>query len=195
MGKNLHLGVCKCKCEKQYICALHLFLLVDRSLTGKYYFSRIQPEARDRSKGTSMETNIEPPPTLLLADDNPELLATLVEMLQTKYKIAAALPNGRSVLDQIGALAPDLVILDVSLGDLTGFEVARRLKEIGLKVKIIFLTVHEDIDFVSAAFDVGVSGYVFKSRVSQDLTRAIDIVLNGGRFSFVYPQEASRASH
>lgn len=142
-----------------------------------------------------METNIEPPPTLLLADDNPELLATLVEMLQTKYKIAAALPNGRSVLDQIGALAPDLVILDVSLGDLTGFEVARRLKEIGLKVKIIFLTVHEDIDFVSAAFDVGVSGYVFKSRVSQDLTRAIDIVLNGGRFSFVYPREASRASH
>ena len=103
-----------------------------------------------------METNIEPPPTLLLADDNPELLATLVEMLQTKYKIAAALPNGKSVLDQIGTLVPDLVILDVSLGDLTGFEVARRLKESDLKVKIIFLTVHEDIDFVSAAFDVGV---------------------------------------
>jgi DNA-binding NarL/FixJ family response regulator len=141
-----------------------------------------------------METNIEPPPTLLLADDNPELLATLVEMLQTKYKIAAALPNGKSVLDQIGTLVPDLVILDVSLGDLTGFEVARRLKDSGVKVKIIFLTVHEDIDFVSAAFDVGVSGYVFKSRVSQDLTRAIDIVLNGGRFSFLYPQETSRTN-
>jgi DNA-binding NarL/FixJ family response regulator len=141
-----------------------------------------------------METNIDPPPTLLLADDNPELLATLVEMLQTKYKIAAALPNGRSVLDQVGTLIPDLVILDVSLGDLTGFEVARRLKESGVRAKIIFLTVHEDIDFVSAAFDAGVSGYVFKSRVSQDLTRAIDIVLNGGRFSFVYPQETSRAN-
>jgi DNA-binding NarL/FixJ family response regulator len=141
-----------------------------------------------------METNIEPSPTLLLADDNPELLSTLVEMLQTKYKIAAALPNGKSVLDQIGMLVPDLVILDVSLGDLTGFEVARRLKETGVRAKIIFLTVHEDIDFVSAAFDVGVSGYVFKSRVSQDLTRAIDIVLNGGRFSFVYPQETSRAN-
>jgi DNA-binding NarL/FixJ family response regulator len=141
-----------------------------------------------------METNIEPPPTLLLADDNPELLATLVEMLQTKYKIAAALPNGKSVLDQIGTLVPDIVILDVSLGDLTGFEVARKLKESDLKVKIIFLTVHEDIDFVSAAFDVGVSGYVFKSRVSQDLTRAIDIVLNGGRFSFLYPQETSRTN-
>jgi DNA-binding NarL/FixJ family response regulator len=141
-----------------------------------------------------METNIKPPPKLLLADDNPELRATLVEMLQSKYKIAAALPNGTSVLDQIGMLLPDLLILDVSLGDLTGFEVARRLKDSGVKVKIIFLTVHEDIDFVSAAFDIGASGYVFKSRVSQDLVRAIDIVLNGGQFSFIYPQRTSRAN-
>jgi DNA-binding NarL/FixJ family response regulator len=137
-----------------------------------------------------MRTNIEMPPTLLLADDNPDLLATLVEMLQTKYKIAAALSNGTSVLNQIDTLRPDLVILDISLGDLTGFEVARRLKDSGFTAKIIFLTVHEDIEFVSAAFDIGASGYVFKSRVSQDLTRAIDVVLNGGRFSFVYPQSA-----
>jgi DNA-binding NarL/FixJ family response regulator len=141
-----------------------------------------------------MGTNLETRPALLLADDNPDLLATLVEMLQTKYRIAAALPNGTSVLDQMGALHPDLVILDISLGDLTGFEVARRLKDSGFTAKIIFLTVHEDVDFVSAAFDIGASGYVFKSRVSQDLTKAIDVVLNGGRFSFVYPQSTSRAN-
>jgi DNA-binding NarL/FixJ family response regulator len=143
---------------------------------------------------SSMGTNLETRPALLLADDNPDLLATLVEMLQTKYRIAAALPNGTSVLDQIGTLRPDLVILDISLGDLTGFEVARRLKDGGFTGKIIFLTVHEDVDFVSAAFDIGASGYVFKSRVSQDLIKAIDVVLNGGRFSFVYPQATSRAN-
>jgi DNA-binding NarL/FixJ family response regulator len=141
-----------------------------------------------------MGTNLETRPALLLADDNPDLLATLVEMLQARYRIAAALPNGTSVLDQIERLSPDLVILDISLGDLTGFEVARRLKESGFTAKIIFLTVHEDVDFVSAAFDIGASGYVFKSRVSQDLTKAIDVVLNGGRFSFVYPQSTSRAN-
>jgi DNA-binding NarL/FixJ family response regulator len=139
-----------------------------------------------------MRTDIERLPTLLLADDNPDLLATLVEMLQARYKIAAALPNGSSVLAQIGKLHPDLVVLDISLGDLTGFEVARRLKDSGFTAKIIFLTVHEDIEFVSAAFDIGASGYVFKSRVSQDLTRAIDVVLNGGQFSFIYPQSTSR---
>jgi DNA-binding NarL/FixJ family response regulator len=81
------------------------------------------------------------------------------------------------------ALGPDLVILDISLGDLTGFEVAKRLKDIGCPAKIIFLSVHEDIDFVNAAFELGACGYVFKSRITADLTKAIDTVLNGGQFA------------
>jgi len=138
-----------------------------------------------------MNTNLVAAPALLLADDNPALLTTLVEMLQTRYIVAAALPNGTSVLEQCATLSPDLVILDISLGDMTGFEVARRLKDSGCTPKIIFLSVHEDVDFVSAAFDIGASGYVFKSRVTEDLTKAIDIVFNGGRFVPIAPPAAS----
>src|SRR5271155_4469088 len=137
-----------------------------------------------------MDTNVVATPALLLADDNPALLTTLVEMLQTRYIVAAALPNGTSVLEQCATLSPDLVILDISLGDMTGFEVARRLKDSGCTPKIIFLSVHEDVDFVSAAFDIGASGYVFKSRVTEDLTKAIDIVFNGGRFVPIAPPAA-----
>jgi DNA-binding NarL/FixJ family response regulator len=122
-------------------------------------------------------------PALLLADDNPALLATLVELLKRKYRVVAALPDGISALESIATLYPDVVILDVSLGDLSGFEVARHLKECGSSVKIIFLTVHEDVDFVNAAFDIGASGYVFKSSATQDLIKAIDVVLKGGRFT------------
>jgi DNA-binding NarL/FixJ family response regulator len=132
-----------------------------------------------------MDTRIVAAPALLLADDNPALLTTLVEMLQTGYRVLAALPNGTSVLDDIATLGPDIVILDISLGDMTGFEVARRLKDRGCSAKIIFLTVHEDVDFVSAAFDIGASGYVFKSRVTEDLAKAINVVFNGGRFASV----------
>jgi DNA-binding NarL/FixJ family response regulator len=124
-------------------------------------------------------------PSLLLADDNHALLETLVEMLQPGYQVAAAMNNGTSVLEQFAALSPDIIILDISLGDLTGFEVARRLRDAGCTAKIIFLTVHEDIDFVNAAFDVGASGYVFKSRISADLTKAIDTVFHGGRFASI----------
>jgi DNA-binding NarL/FixJ family response regulator len=141
---------------------------------------------------SSMMREIVASPALLLADDNPALLTTLVEMLQTEYKVVAALPNGKSVLDQIARFSPDLVILDISLGDLTGFEVARRLKDRACPSKIIFLTVHEDVDFVSAAFDLGASGYVFKSRVTEDLIRAIDVVFSGGRFASNTPPAASQ---
>jgi DNA-binding NarL/FixJ family response regulator len=139
-----------------------------------------------------MKTKLVAPPALLLADDNPALLRTLVEMLRTEYRVIAALPSGSSVLDQIAVLGPDLVILDISLGDLTGFEVAKRLKDSGCPAKIIFLTVHEDIDFVTAAFDIGVRGYVFKSRVTEDLTRAIDAVSNGGQFISSHTTEISQ---
>jgi DNA-binding NarL/FixJ family response regulator len=136
----------------------------------------------------NMERDIVAHPSLLLADDNPALLETLLEMLEPSYRVAAALCNGASVLEKVSVLLPDLVILDISLGDLTGFEVARRLKEIGCSAKIIFLSVHEDIDFVNAAFDLGACGYVFKSRITADLTNAIDIVFNGGQFASIYSQ-------
>jgi len=122
-------------------------------------------------------------PTILLADDNPSMLEIIIDILGKKYTVVAALLNGASVLDQIDALRPDVAILDVSLGDMSGFEVAKRLGGRGCPAKIIFLTVHEAIDFVSEAFNIGASGYVFKSRVAEDLTKAIDVVINGGRFT------------
>ena len=82
-----------------------------------------------------MDTQIVAVPTLLLADDSQALLTTLVEMLQVKYRITAALSNGTSVLKQISALRPDVAILDISLGDLTGFDVALRLRDRGCPAK------------------------------------------------------------
>lgn len=107
-----------------------------------------------------MKTDFAAAPSLLLADDNPALLAALVEMLQYSHRVIAALSDGKSTVEQVVSLDPDLVILDISLGDLTGFEVARRLRDRGCTAKIIFLTVHEDMDFVRAGFDTGASGYV-----------------------------------
>ena len=66
-------------------------------------------------------------------------------------------------------LKPDMIILDISIGDLNGFEITRRLKANKCSSKIIFLTVHEEFEFVRAAFDAGALGYVFKSRLSSDL--------------------------
>jgi CheY-like chemotaxis protein len=124
-------------------------------------------------------------PRILLVDDNHAVLEHLVEMLEPTYKIAATLCRGTAVVEQAAALLPDLIILDISLGDISGFEVARRLKRAGCPAKIIFLSLHEDMDFVGAAFGLGASGFVFKSRLTTDLDCAIAAVLSGGHFSSI----------
>jgi DNA-binding NarL/FixJ family response regulator len=129
-----------------------------------------------------MKTHTTGCPALLLADDNPAVLATLVEMLKVEYRIVASLFNGVSVVDQIDLLCPDFLMLDLCLGDLSGFDVARRLRDRHSPARIIFLSMYEDIEFVTAGFDTGAFGYVFKSRVAEDLRKAIDMVWAGGRF-------------
>jgi CheY-like chemotaxis protein len=124
-------------------------------------------------------------PRILLIDDNHAVLELLVGMLEPTYRIVAALCNGTTVVDQAAALLPDLIILDISLGEVSGFEVARRLKKAGCPAKIIFLSLHEDMDFVGAAFGLGASGYVFKSRLTTDLENAIAAALSDGQFSSI----------
>ena len=140
-----------------------------------------------------MKTDIAVRPSLLLADDNPALLATLIELLDSEYRVVASLTNGASVLEQVDLLNPDILLLDISLGDLCGFDLARRLRDRHSRVKIIFLSIHEDVDFVTAGFDIGARGYVFKPRVAEDLRKAIEIVYAGGRF--VSPKSLRSVTH
>jgi DNA-binding NarL/FixJ family response regulator len=68
------------------------------------------------------------------------------------------------------------------MGGLSGLEVAENLKALGSRVKIVFLTVYEDSEFVTSAFTAGASAYVFKSRIATDLIPAIDKARTGGMF-------------
>jgi DNA-binding NarL/FixJ family response regulator len=122
------------------------------------------------------------PLRILLADDSPDILDAVKNELQPDYIIAGAVLDAASVLREVPNLKPDLIILDVSMGDLNGFEITRRLKANKCASKIIFLTVHEESEFVRAAFDAGALGYVFKSRLSSDLRSAIEAVRAGRIF-------------
>lgn len=130
-----------------------------------------------------------PPVRILLADDNPAILENVARMLAPDYEIVGRLPDGESVLRDYDRLRPDLVVLDISMGAIDGIEVARHLRDTGRHAKIIFLTVHDDQDFVSAAVGAGGSGYVVKSRMSTDLLPAVSAVLSGELFVSAAPRE------
>jgi len=119
---------------------------------------------------------------ILLADDNAAILDHVSKMLKQDYEIVAAVTNGSAVLREQFRLKPDIIILDISMGGLSGIEVARQLRDSGCSAKIVFLTVHDDPDFVNAAMGSGGSGYVVKSRQHSDLVSALDAVLAGKLF-------------
>ncbi len=129
------------------------------------------------------------PARILLADDNPNILESVEHMLAPEHEVVGKLPDGESVLRDYDRLHPDLVVLDISLGEMDGIEVARRLRDTGRLAKIVFLTVHDDQDFVSAAVGAGGSGYVVKSRMSTDLVTAIRAVLSGELFVSAAPRD------
>jgi len=115
---------------------------------------------------------------VLIGDDNPAMLDAVTRMLKDDYQVVGALAEASAVVAQVPKLKPDILVLDISMGDMNGFEITRRLKSDYCRSKIIFLTVHEELEFIRAAFDAGASGYVFKSRMNKDLRTAINTVMN-----------------
>jgi DNA-binding NarL/FixJ family response regulator len=114
---------------------------------------------------------------ILLADDNMEILDHVGGMLDSDYEVIGKIADGALVCAQVKSLKPDLIILDISMGDHSGILLAYRLREQGYTGEIIFLTVHEDPDFVSAAIGAGGRGYIIKTRIGSDLKVAIKTVL------------------
>jgi len=87
--------------------------------------------------------------------------------------VVGTVKDGLAALTAAGALLPDVIVLDISMPGMNGFEVAARLRQTGSKAALVFLTVHNDEDFVAEAKAVGGIGYVVKSRLVSDLTLAV----------------------
>jgi DNA-binding NarL/FixJ family response regulator len=121
-------------------------------------------------------------PRILLSDDLPEIRERVTELLRCDFDIVATAQNGQQAVDAASTLDPDLVVLDISMPILSGIQVASRLRDLGCRAKIVFVTVHEDPDYIEAAFSVGATGYVFKSRLVTDLVSAVNCALQGQKF-------------
>jgi DNA-binding NarL/FixJ family response regulator len=126
-------------------------------------------------------------PRVLLVDDNDEILARARAVLAPAFEVVGTEQDGPSALRAAGVLRPDAIVLDISMPDMTGFEVAAALRQSGSTAALVFLTVHSDEDFVAAARDVGVTAYVVKSRLVSDLLYAVTEALAGRGFVSTIP--------
>jgi DNA-binding NarL/FixJ family response regulator len=134
--------------------------------------------ARYRGSTSEGDTSVR----VLLADDNPSMLQAARRILEPEFQVVGTVNAGEALLEAADALRPDVFILDISMGMLNGLEAARLLTRTESKAKIIFLTVHQDQEFVEEAFSVGALGYVVKPRLGTDLLLAVREALMGRTF-------------
>ncbi|HUL33560.1 MAG TPA: response regulator transcription factor [Candidatus Eisenbacteria bacterium] len=114
---------------------------------------------------------------VLLADDLAQVLSAVAALLKGQFEIVAMETDGHAAFEATLALAPDLVVLDISMPGMSGIEVARELKKQGNRAKIVFLTVHEDPDILATCLAAGGLGYVVKVLMQTDLIPAINQAL------------------
>ena len=113
------------------------------------------------------------PVRVLLVDDNQAILARVETVLSPSCVVVGSATDGKTAVSAALELEPDVIVLDISMPGMSGFEVAARLRTEGSDAAVVFLTVHDEEELILAAGNAGAIGYVLKSRLSADLVVAV----------------------
>jgi DNA-binding NarL/FixJ family response regulator len=122
--------------------------------------------------------------SILMADDHPIVLAGLKALVQAdpSLRIVGEARDGRTAQRLASSLRPDVVVLDISMPEMSGAEVARTLLAENPKCRILVLSVHEDRATLRQLLNLGVAGYLVKRSAADELLRAIHAVAAGGTY-------------
>jgi DNA-binding NarL/FixJ family response regulator len=128
-------------------------------------------------------------PTLLLADDHTMFSQGLQSLLEDEFDLVGAVGEGQALVEAAVRLKPDVIVVDISMPVMNGFDAVRELNKQGVLAKIIFLTMHADDRLLAEAFRCGAAGYVLKQSAGEELIFCIRQVLAGHKY--VTPMIAS----
>lgn len=124
----------------------------------------------------------EPRPRVVIVDDHATIAQHVARVLENDFTVAASFRDAESLLAGWVGTRADVIVLDLSLPDHNGFEAASRLRTEGCAVPIVFLSVYEASEIVTAAWAFGGLAYVAKRLLGSDLVPAIRSALAGRRF-------------
>ncbi len=116
---------------------------------------------------------------VLLADDHSAMIEEVRELLGDTYEVVGTVADGGALVEAANRLQPDLIISDISMPVMTGFQAAAAIRHSGLACKLIFLTVQSSPAYLKKARALGADGYVLKVYSGEQLTTAVSKVLEG----------------
>ena len=116
---------------------------------------------------------------ILLADDNEFVRRAICSVLKLDpdFRVICEVADGLEAIEKSKELQPDVVLLDVSMPQMGGFEAARQILTVAPQAEIVLLTEHAVAEMAQAAFKQGISGYVIKSDAAKDLADAVRAVI------------------
>jgi len=123
---------------------------------------------------------------ILLADDHTLFCNLLRDLLEPEYEVVGSVSDGRELLKAAGALDPDVVLVDIGMPSINGLDAGRRLKQANPKMKLIYLTMNNNVEYAREALQAGASGFILKNSKSSELLRAIRDALKG--VSYMAPE-------
>lgn len=102
-----------------------------------------------------------------------------MNLLEPEFEVVGIVADGQALLEKAPDLKPDIIVLDVGMPLLNGLEAGKRIKSMVRTVKIVYLTMNNDLGIAAEAFRLGASGYLLKTSAAAELPSAIREVLKG----------------
>lgn len=121
---------------------------------------------------------------VMIADDHSLIREGLKQLLEFDgtIKIVGEASNGIECLEKMNVYNPDVLLLDINMPEMNGIEVLKKMKDDNSQVKVLILTVHNEMDYLMKAVDIGVDGYILKDSESAELKKAIRAVRDGENY-------------
>lgn len=121
---------------------------------------------------------------VMIADDHSLIREGIKQLLEFdgSIEVISEASNGIECLDKLENSFPDILLLDINMPLMNGLEVLNEIKKKEYNVKVLILTVHNELEYLLKAVDIGVDGYLLKDSESAELKRAIQAVLSGENY-------------
>jgi len=122
--------------------------------------------------------------TVIIADDNRYMRETLKVILSPleNLRLVGEATNGEEIIKLAAAINPDIILLDINMSPVNGFEAARKILKQNPSIRIIALSLHQDASYCRNMIRLGAKGYVTKSSPYKDIIAAINEVAGGGKY-------------
>ena len=124
---------------------------------------------------------------VMITDDHKMVREGIKQLLELNDSISVVgmASDGDECISVLESKKPDLLLLDINMPGKNGLEIIKEIKKLNFNVKIILLTVHNEVDYLLKAVEIGADGYVLKDSGSAELVNAIEIVMSGE--SYIQP--------